>query len=458
MNVYTYYLYFYALYFIILHYLNVLNGTLTCIIYTAIMINIQGRIRNMFKKIIILLIISLSLFLAFSATAFASDKKTTSNSNEKNSKTDAVSFDYEQKLIDFMGYTYFDGKVIMRDENQKILGEVCAVFRVGTGSAEKFSTVQWLAVDNKGNIYRYNVALDEWIILDNKAIMKDCIYLLNQVYRKEFAADYGETIDETKQAVYASKKSYENSDDPVSLIPLNAPVPRGYFADPASLMYMPVYNFSKKSDIFAYLSTYFSMKYLEEIYMSINENFLAFGDDLYLIRDSREYSTTNIDFDSIDYNSVQNNVLIASLLRNGKSFGKAKISFIDEGGRLRLYSNTPIIMYEMDDVSSSMAFVEVPDFEAFISNNHLRTSYQSFVSSKTKMNTYHVTYLGQYNEDLLNYKNLLELLGYKLITEGHENLYTLEKHERDFKVRIHINTSNKNNEVQVEIAKESVGE
>ncbi len=69
---------------------------------------------------------------------------------------------YENALAKVVGGEYLEGRALMRVEDQEILGNLCAVFKVGTNTEEKFTTEDWLAVSKNGTVYIYDIIADEW--------------------------------------------------------------------------------------------------------------------------------------------------------------------------------------------------------------------------------------------------------------------------------------------------------
>ena len=53
-------------------------------------------------------------------------------------------------------------------------------------------------------------------------------------------------------------------------------------------------------DFQKHLSDYFTDRYLKEIQSQIDENFIEYENNLYLVRGGRGYRSQTIDFDSID--------------------------------------------------------------------------------------------------------------------------------------------------------------
>ncbi len=366
-------------------------------------------------------------------------------------------FDYEQALIDYMGAEYFAGKAFMRADDAQILGQLCAVFQIGTNTAEKFTTEQWLAVDANGAVYRYDVALDEWSAFVHAASIADCVYMLGEVYGDSFAAEYYDTPEEERQAIYDhADAAYDGS--PAMLIPAGEPVPDGYFSDPAAASYFPVYNFASIDEINAHLSLYFTQRYIDENQWRLAQNFFEIDGALYLTRGGRGYGTTSIDFDAVDYDNMQNNALVVPTLDHGEPFIKLRVVFAEENGGLKIDSDNYIAMYEMYQISDAVAELAVPDFLAFARDNEELTGAGDFAPVGTEPYHYGVTYLGDYSDELPEYAALLAQLGYAVVIDGYEGFYSFEYYGGDYTVTVYAYHLNEQEGIRVEVGKvEAVG-
>ncbi len=383
------------------------------------------------------------------------------NSEESTAQSDAE-LNYENILIDVLGADYFEGRAIMRADDEEIFGEVCAVFQVGTNTKERFVTEEWLALSPNMQVYKYDVALDNWteFTADSQAIdneisisIQDCIYALNEVYRDEFSAEYYDTEDMMKKAVYESEDAFNSDSAPVLLIGLNEDVPSGYFADPIDAVYMPVYNFGSKAEVYEHFSHYFTQQFLQGLQWDIENKFLEFDDTLYIVRAGMGYGMFSIDFDNIDYEEIHDNTLIIGRLFHDYIDARIRVEFAEENGSLKIDNDNFLLMYDLYRVSPSLEYVKVPDFSAFVSDNEIATAPDEFTVSQTKADTYSIKYLGDYHDYLPKYATLLRILGYDIIMDGYEGYYSAQKYEGDYTITVNAYMLNDENGVVVEINK-----
>ncbi len=383
------------------------------------------------------------------------------SSEEAHSVEDFGEIDFEGMLIDTIGAAYFEGRAFMRADDEEINGETCAVFQVGSNNNEHFTTEEWLAVSQNSTVYKYDVALDEWSgFSPNTAAsyspeaMQNCIYALNEIYSDEYSAEFYDTADMVKTAVYESEDAFNDNAEPIMLIGQNDTVPVGYFADPIGTLYMPVYNFNSKAEIYEHFSNYFTENFINEIRPDVDRNFCEFDGELYLTRGSMGYGAYNVDFDSIDYSNIQDNTLIINTLYFGEPDGKVRIKFAQENGRLKIDKDVYILMYELHYLSPSFEFIEVPDFSAFTSENYLPTPYDEFVADETSPDTYRATYLGDYYEYLPDYADILKLIGFNVIIDGYEGFYSFEKYADDYLLTVNAYYMNEQDGVVVEVSRQ----
>ncbi len=378
--------------------------------------------------------------------------------NNENSVSENNEIDYEDILVDMVGVDYLEGRAIMRADDEEIFGEICAVFKVGTNTDERFTTEEWLAVSPTSRLYEYDVAGDEWFefVADSglsSVTIADCIYALNEVYRDEFSAEYYDTEDMTKKAVYESEDAFYNDDAPALLIGINEGLPSGYFADPAEAIYFPVYNFNSLAELYEHLSLYFTQNYIENNQRLVEENFMEFDGTLYLVRGGRGYGMLSVGFDTIDYTNMSNNTLIIDQLTFGEPDGKAVVKFAYEDGSLKIDSAMYLLMYDLINLSPTLEGIEIPDFKGIVSGNELPTASNEFTVSQTQAETYSIEYPGDYYDILLGYVNLLKLLGFNIIIDGYEGYYSAEKYEGDYTLTVNAYLLNEENGVVVEIVK-----
>ncbi len=395
-------------------------------------------------------------------TQFAHD--ITQNSSDTSADTDVIAENnYDSVLIDVVGADYFGSRAIIRAEDEEIFGEICAVFQVGTNTEVRFTTAEWLAVSPDNQVYKYDVALDVWTEFDastpaveqvSTVSVENCIYALNEVYSDEFSAEYYDTEGMTKIAVYESEEAYYNGDAPALLLDPNEATPDGYFADPATAAFMPVYNFNSKAEINEHFSNYFTQRYLNSIQSIINNNFLDFDGGLYLVRGGMGYGMFSVDFDTIDYTAMQDNTLLINRFFGGEADGKVKLTFAEESGSLKLDSANYVLMYDMYNVNSEWEYLEVPDFLAFASENMMPTAPDLFIMHEAQAYTYSVKYLGDYFEVLPEYVSMLKLLGFDMVIDGYESFYSAEKYEDGYITIVNAYMLNEEDGVMVEISKQ----
>ena len=246
-----------------------------------------------------------------------SDSNSTKHLKKKETSdiTDSATneFDFENALIEVVGGECFKGRALMRVENEEILGNTCAVFKVGTNSEEAFTTEDWFAINSNSIVYYYDIAMDEWreykdsnqesIEIDRVEI-DNCIYMLNEYLRDEFAVEYYDMPDYIKQAIFVEDAPSDlNIFD--GLIGINEEIPRGYYFDPLARSYYPVYSHKNMNELLEHFNDYFTAAYMEEIADRLSYEFAEFENTLYLVRGGRGYGSVMIDFDSVDYSNLE---------------------------------------------------------------------------------------------------------------------------------------------------------
>ncbi len=428
------------------------------------------------NRILIVLLIVVSLALV-ACTGKSDDENANSSlsqifgnieaSGGSSSVVTSTEVDYESILIDAVGADYLEGKAIMRADDEEVFGADCAVFKIGTNTDEQFVTETWLAVskDLHTNVYEYDVAGDIWseFIADlplTVELMQNCIYALNEVYIERFSAEYYDREDMVKKAFYESEQAFNDGEGPFMLIGLNDAVPEGYFHDPAEVTYFPVYNFSKKSEIYEHFNLYFTEGYLAGLQDSFDRNFYELDGELYLTRGSMGYGAYSIDLDSIDYSNIQNNTLIVNTLYFGEPDGKIGVKFAQENGTVKIDNDSFILMYDLYNVNRDWEFIEVPDLEAFVTENLLPTDSALIVADETSVDSYSIKYPEDYYSYLPDYIALLELLGFEIIMDGYEGFYSLEKYSDNYLLTVNaylINADDEDGVVLEIIKQEAVG-
>ncbi len=398
-------------------------------------------------------------------TQFAQDIADNESANSGNTESNAnIENIFESVLIDVIGTDYFEGRAVMRADDEEIFGEICAVFKVGTNNEEHFTTEEWLAVSPNNTVYKYDVALDGWaefsvsaesMAQTSQVSVQDCVYALNEVYSDRFSAEYYDTEDMIKKAVYESEAAYNDGQAPALLLGLNEAIPNGYYADPADATYMPVYNFNSKAELNEHFGNYFTQRYLHNIQALISNNFLDFEGALYLVRGGMGYGMLSVNFDTIDYQAMQDNTLLIDRLLFGEADGKSRLTFAEENGSLKIDSDNFLLMYDLYHVNPDLEYVLVPDFLAFDNENMMPTAPDLFIASETTADTYSVKYLGDYYNVLPEYVNLLKILGFNIIIDGHEGFYSAEKYEGDYTVTVNAYFLNEEDGVMVEINKQA---
>ncbi len=394
-------------------------------------------------------------------TQFAQDitENNTENNNES-SNNESAQINYENILIDEIGASYFEGRALMRADDEEIKGEICAVFQVGTSTSERFTTEEWLAVSQSLQVYKYDVALDEWLefttnsqsVTDVSYVsIQDCIYALNEVFKDEFSAEYYYSEETDKKAVYESEQAFNNFEPPVLLIGVNDEIPNGYFADPLDLIYMQVYNFNSKNEIREHFSLYFTQNFIANLDYSIEYNFFEFDGELYLVRGGMGYGTYSVDFDTTNYDNMIDNTMLVNTLYFGEPEGQNRVTFAEENGYLKIDSSYYLHMYDLINVNSYLADIQVPDFSSFLSGNYIPTDSSEFEFYK---DIYSVKYLGEYYEYIPDYLNLFTLMGFTTIMDGYEGYYMVEKYDDNYTLTVNIYSLNDENGIVVEIYKQ----
>ncbi len=387
-------------------------------------------------------------------------------SSEQGAEQSNATVNYENILKDVIGEEYFEGRAIMRAENEEIFGEMCAVFQVGINTDERFTTEEWLAVSAAANVYKYDVALDVWEsfsateqqgeqAVNVNVSVGDCIYALNEIYTAEFSAEYYNEADMVKNAVYESEEAFNNGDAPALLINLNEAVPDGYFHDPLSISYLPVYSFSSKEEVLEHFSLYFTQNVINELRLSMEYDFLEFDGELHLARGGMGYGTYTIDFDTIDYTNMQHNKLILNMLYLGEfTTDKTLVEFAEDDGYLKIDSYNYLLMYDFFNLNRSWENIQVPDFLAFAKGNNYPTAIDDLKTSETEIERYIVDYLGDYYEVLPEYVKLLTLLGFEVIIDGYEGFYSMEKIIDGYLITVNAYYMNEQDGVTVELIRQ----
>ena len=234
-------------------------------------------------------------------------------------ESDKNDFEYENALMEVIGENYLTGKALMRVDDEEIFGESCAVFKVGTNTEEKFTTEDWFAVNSNHIVYYYDIAMDEWSeykrfnqepIQIDRVEIDNCIYMLNEYLRDEFAVEYYDMPDYIKQAIFVEDAPSDlNMFD--SLIGINEEIPGGYYFDPLARSYYPVYSHKNMNELLEHFNDYFTATYMEEIADRLSYEFAEFENTLYLVRGGRGYGSVMIDFDSVDYSNLEEDGTVA---------------------------------------------------------------------------------------------------------------------------------------------------
>lgn len=366
----------------------------------------------------------------------------TENSTTENSKAETkMTDDYLDDIKKITGDSYFEDKAAIRVDDQTVLGQNCAVFKIGTNTEEKFTTENWIGVSEDGKVYEYDVAMDTWsefippTEINSEEAIDKCIYMLNQILAEEFGTKCYTTGDKIKKAIYASEDNYMNGMPPLKLIAMNAETPSDAYDDPTLADYYPIYNFSNKEDFYKYLKQFCSEYYLQNIEQNINENIYEYDQQLYLIRGSRGYGAVTIDFDSLDFSTMKNNTLfVKTLLLKEQPYENMVVKFIEEDGVLKINGAEVISNYIFPD--ESLYFLTVPDFMAFYSFNNIGTMSNSFYTNKLSPLAYQVDYFGEYEEILPQYIDLLEINGFNVISSKEGDYYSLEKFVDDYRLTV----------------------
>ncbi len=402
------------------------------------------------RKIIIVILIFSVLFVSCSNTTTSMQSDISSGQSE--SKIDEATFNYEQALIDFLGEDYFEGKAIMRSDDTEIEGEMVAVFKVGINTQEKFTTEQWLAVNTNGVVYIQDIILAQWFVMPDVNAIKACMYALSDVLGEVFIPEHNFNWDEEKYAVF---KTEEEANTPYSipsmLINMGKAMPSGYFEDPSFASFYPVSNFSSKEDIYEYLSLYFTKSFISEQMQNIEDNFLEFDGGLYLVRGGRGYGYFNIDLDTINYQSIQNDILLVDFLAGGEAFGYAYTVFDYEDGVLKIDDFYDALTYNFSNLIPEIGFsIHIIDFYAFVNDAELTTNPNLFELSDDGV--YKIIYQGDYSNDLENYIACLKQLGFIALVDGYEGYYQLEKYEDEFSLTVTVYHLNGDEAIALEIS------
>ncbi len=377
--------------------------------------------------------------------------------NEGENESEDAAFSYENALIEAVGERYLEGRAFMRAQDEEVFGELCAVFQIGTDTEDKFTTEEWLAVSQSGAVYSYDVALDEWEVFgvapeveSTGVSVMDCIYALNEVYTDSFSAEYYDAEDEVKRGVYEREEDANGYNPPALLLGMNEATPDGYVEDPATVSYMPVYNFNSKADIYEHFSLYFTDRFLESIQHNVDMNFLEFDGALYLTRGGMGYGMSSLNFDNIDVSAMQDNTLIVDELLFGEPNGKIELTFIEEDGGLKIDDRNYILMFDLYNVNNDWMLIEVPDFSAYTTGNEMPTASNQFEEVET-LGGYSVTFDGEYFEYLPGYIDLLKRCGFVITMDGHEGFYSAEYYLGDQTITVNAYGHNEDNGVTVEV-------
>ncbi len=414
----------------------------------------------------IAVIITLALLLVACGDTSAPTQESSQNETSSAPQSDSeevveqTTLDPEQVLLDFFGTHYFEGKAFMRADDEEIDGEVCAVFGVGTNTAEKFTTEQWLAVAPSGTVYEYDIIMALWSpygdspspSTDGMSVtMDDCLYMLNEVYTEMYSVEYYDTEDQVKKAVYLNEDDFVNDIPPAMLIGVGESVPEGYAADPAEAVYYPIYNFTSLYELEEHLSLYFTQQYIDNQRQYFGYNFLEHDGTLYLVRGGRGYGMFGIDFDSIDYSKMVDNTLLIDGIGWGEYYGKFLVEFVQEGDGWKIASDRYIAPYLLLNINTDMYPVEVPDLLSFATNEVEYTATGDFEAGLTMPNRDSVTHYGDYYDILPEYITLLEMMGFEVTMDGHEGFYMLEQQKDGYLITVNAFFMNEVDAVTVEI-------
>ncbi len=420
-------------------------------------------------KTSIIILVALSLLLSSCAQSDSSEQGNSSLSQFFNDLTDnsvqsssnaPEEINYESILANVLGSSYLEGKAIMRVDDEQIFNVNCAVFQLGVHTDERFIVEEWFAVSDNSQVFTYDVALNEWFEYTASTTktpeqMQNCLYALNEIYIDEYSTEYYDTDDMIKKAVYESEEAFNNYEAPIMLIDLNEPIPDGYFPDLTEVLYMPVYNFNSKEQLYEHFSLYFTRQYMSEVKERVERAFFELDGALYLMRGGMGYGMFNLDLDSVDYTNMIDNMLIVDIHYFGEPDGNMLVKFEQESGSLKIDSVNFILMYDLYYVDPDWQYIKVPDFQAFVSENTLPTPPDYFAKSNIVQDTYIATYIGDYYDYLPEYVNMLEMLGFEVKMDGHEGFYILEKPIEGYLLTVNAYFLNEEDGVTIELNRQA---
>ncbi len=382
------------------------------------------------------------------------------DSSEASAAQTPDAINYENILANVLGSSYLEGKAIMRVDDEQIFSMNCAVFQLGVHTDEHFIVEEWFAVSESSQVFTYDVALNEWFeytvsTTKTPEQMQNCLYALNEIYTDEYSTEYYDTDDMIKKAVYESEEAFNNYEAPIMLIGLNEPVPDGYFPDLTEVLYMPVYNFNSKAQLYEHFSLYFTQQYIGEIKERVERAFFELDGSLYLMRGGMGYGMFNLDLDFVDYTNTIDNMLIVDILYFGEPDGNMLVKFKQESGSLKIDSVNFILMYDLYYANPDWQHIKVPDFQAFVSENTLPTPPDYFAKSNITQDTYIATYIGDYHDYLPEYVNMLKMLGFEVKLDGYEGFYIMEKPIEGYLLTVNAYFLNEEDGVTIELNRQA---
>ena len=105
--------------------------------------------------------------------------------------------------------------------------------------------------------------------------------------------------------------AYQNGD--IALIyPVSEELPEGCEEDPAGIMYFPISNFNYLEELLAYAESYITKEAIPFV-GSIDENFLEFDNQLYLVRGGRGYGMILSDPETAKYVGEEDGMQVVSI-------------------------------------------------------------------------------------------------------------------------------------------------
>ena len=305
------------------------------------------------KKIVA--VIFLSILILFSGCGNNGESQNNKKPNDNNvgginGGSVNVKDEVLDKLSSVVGLEFFEGKTIIKDLDQEILGSMCEVFKVGVSTEDKFTAENFLALSESGEVFEYDVALDLWskygeldspLSEDEVNIVSACLYVLNDIFIEEYTTGAMNDSD-YKLAVYENENAFNSGNPPVLLYGVDEEVPDGYFLDPAVISYYEVDYFKSLSDLYSNLSIFLSDAYLSSIKPDIESSFFEYDGALYIKRGGMGYGNTRLNLDDVDYSSIKGSSLVVEALLNEVPDGKYNVRFANDNGAWKIDSCTRV--------------------------------------------------------------------------------------------------------------------